>query len=732
MSSNIKPLVPRSLSADAARAADNGAGVLENLNRQLLESSSEGVTLSSLDGALLYMNGTGQRLLEIADLAALIGKSVVELWPEDERRKLREALAAACGGEESHLSVSCVDAAANLRWWDITVVPLTEPGGRVINILTRFRDVTTRNVLAENLQRSEEQFSAIANNMAQLAWLADPKGNVFWYNQRWRDFTGAESDDLEWQKFHHPEHIERVSEKYNRCISAGVLWEDLFPIRAANGVYRWFLSRAMPVRDCEGRVKFWCGTNTDVTDQRGQSHRLRQLARIIELAHEAILVREIGGRIVLWNRGCQELYGFTAATAIGAISFKLLKPHDVPTAEDFDRMLLADGEWSGEIRYTASDGTHVWVDSRQELIDIGGRRVILETSRDITERRQADETRTLLIGELNHRVKNTLAIVQSIAAQTARTSVAPDRFVRSFNGRLQSLAIAHNVLSDALWYGAPLEELVRSQLSVAGIEDDRVEISGEPLFVPSQTALQLTLIVHELATNAMRHGALSTSEGRIQISWHAASTEANRVSLTWRETGGPSVSAPKARGFGMTLIERSSGLPNLKARLDFEPSGIVAHIDAELHAGGVDECLFNPGKKLSRCRKADRLARGSERRRVLIIGQSYDAALYLEDLLESGGHSPIGPVATAGAAIAELDQSPIDLVVTDVDELGASEFGKLFTELSARKIPLIAVGSEKTVSALSLDPFTCVITKPIDDVALQVAIASVVGSLPAL
>ncbi len=122
----------------------------------------------------------------------------------------------------------------------------------------------------QELHESEDRFRALADNIAQLAWMTDPAGWIFWYNQRWFDYTGTTREEMQgwgWQQVHHPEHVDRVVAKFRRCIQTGEPWEDTFPLRRKDGSYRWFLSRAVPIRDEQGNVLRWCGTNTDITDR---------------------------------------------------------------------------------------------------------------------------------------------------------------------------------------------------------------------------------------------------------------------------------------------------------------------------------------------------------------------------------------------------------------------------------------------------------------------------------
>ncbi len=711
---------------DTARNVQNAAegsgsgrdGLLDRaeVNWQFFEASPDGVKILDCDGAVVFMNANALKAMEADDYAALARKKWIDLWPEASRQDVEHAFKQACAGSSARFTAMRPTQKGSPRWWDVVISPIKDAQGRVVNVMSISRDVTPNLDLADTLKRSEQQFQALANNIAQLAWMADPAGNLFWLNQRWLDYTGSTletSAGQGWRLFHHPDHIARVVDKWARCTSEGRVWEDLFPLRGADGKYRWFLSRAMPVRNAEGGIEFWCGTNTDVTEARRQSQRLRKLARIIELSHEAILVREIGGRIVMWNRGCEELFGYTKAQACSKSPFELLKPRNILPAESFDKYTLDNEFWSGEVHYTAIDGSDVWVDSRQELVNVGDKKLVLETNRDITERRQADEVRSLLVAELNHRVKNTLAVVQSIAAQTARASTSPERFVARFNSRLQSLANAHNILSEVAWSGAPIVELINSQVSMTGAEADRISLHGDPVDLPPQTALQLALILHELSANAMQHGALSAPEGRIAISWSIKEGQPRLVDLTWRETGGPSVAAPAGRGFGLTLIERSRSLPNIKTSIDFEPTGVIAHVTLEARAGG-ESSFFNPGQKLMRPRVVPSRGRQSPLRRIMIMDGSLSRALLIEDMLDNAGYAVSGPISSARGAIDCLETQLIDLVALDVDEIGDSEIEKLLAALTDHAIPCIAIGSPSRLAQIKAGAFVSLIAKPID------------------
>ncbi len=146
-------------------------------------------------------------------------------------------------------------------------------------------DVTERRQTQQALQEQEEKFRLMANNISQLAWMADSKGSIFWYNKRWHDYTGTTPEEMHgwgWQKVHHPDHVGRVVEKIKKAIETGQVWEDLFPLRSKEGQYRWFLSRAIPFKDQQGNIIRWFGTNTDVTNQREYEERLKRDNELFE------------------------------------------------------------------------------------------------------------------------------------------------------------------------------------------------------------------------------------------------------------------------------------------------------------------------------------------------------------------------------------------------------------------------------------------------------------------
>jgi len=204
---------------------------------------------------------------------------------------------------------------------------------------------------------------------------------------------------------------------------------------------------------------------------------------------------------------------------------------------------------------------------------------------DVSENVAAAERQRLMIDELNHRVKNTLATVQSIAIQTARSHQDPATFAQAFQARIMALSHTHNLLTRTHWEGAALHAILEHETEAYG--SGRISLNGPPVALEPAAALSLGMIFHELATNAAKYGALSTPDGRVLVDWALADQRAPRLALSWRETGGPKISVPDRRGFGSRLIERNIR-HDLAGEIDmvYAPDGLVVELTVPLQREG--------------------------------------------------------------------------------------------------------------------------------------------------
>lgn len=221
----------------------------------------------------------------------------------------------------------------------------------------------------------------------------------------------------------------------------------------------------------------------------------------------------------------------------------------------------------------------------QPILNESGTAVgILVQGHDVTEAHLADQRQKLMIDELNHRVKNTLATVQSIAMQTARSNPDPARFAQSFQARLLALSHTHDLLTRSLWEGADLRAILEHETNAHGTA--RVVLNGPAVYLEPAPAVSLGMIFHELATNAAKYGALSVGEGRVFVDWSVTHDARPYLTLRWRETGGPAVATPERRGFGSRLIERNvrHDLAG-EVKLSYASDGFGAEISFPLDRG---------------------------------------------------------------------------------------------------------------------------------------------------
>lgn len=238
-----------------------------------------------------------------------------------------------------------------------------------------------------------------------------------------------------------------------------------------------------------------------------------------------------------------------------------------------------------EYRIARIDGSHGWVHIRGKAeYDAQGRAISMAgISLDITERKRADERQRLLLDELNHRVKNTLATVQSISMQTRRTADNPEAFARSLDARIEALAGAHDLLTRTSWDGAGLVDLIA--LTLAPYAEDssaahRIEYGGPPIRLGPNAAVTLNMAFHELATNAAKYGALSAGDGLIRVEWNVDQGESPpAIAIRWTESDGPAVQPPRRRGFGSRLLEQGLARElNGTVTLDYRPEGLVCQM----------------------------------------------------------------------------------------------------------------------------------------------------------
>jgi PAS domain S-box-containing protein len=314
---------------------------------------------------------------------------------------------------------------------------------------------------------------------------------------------------------------------------------------------------------------------------RGEAEQRRL---ILESAIDyAIFTIDRKGFVTTWNNGAERLLGFREDEIIGKDGRVIFTPEDRKkgAAEWEINQALATGRATNERWHVRKDGNRFWGSGLIMPLKHGGPG-LLKIMRDETERRRSDELRKLLIGELDHRVKNMLAMVRSLADQTLENVDSLAAFKKAFTSRLFALAGAHDLLTRETWVSADLENLVYSALQ-SWIEDGRVEVSGPPIRIGPKQALALSMALNELATNAAKYGALSAAGGRVELTWRR---ERGECEIRWTERGGPPVSPPSRHGFGMRILNRALAMElERPVELLFDPEGVTCVISVALARG---------------------------------------------------------------------------------------------------------------------------------------------------
>lgn len=479
---------------------------------------------------------------------------------------------------------------------------LTQSQAFGLEVLARqvMTQLELRRALAER-EASAREFRALTDAMPQMVWSTLPDGFHDYYNARWYEFTGVppgSTDGEAWNGVFHPEDQPRAWERWRHSLATGEPYEIEYRLRRADGAYRWTLGRALPVRDAAGRIARWFGTCTDIEDIKATEDALRLSEERLRLALSAAemvgtYVWDVPQDRVVADPGFARLFAVEPGRMAAGVPLAALLPAVHP--QDLDRFTAAieaalahGGPFELEYRLCQADGDHRWVVARGRCEqDAAGRPLRFPgVVVDITERKRAEEGQELLAQELSHRIKNIFTVVGGMV--TLSTMGGPAE-LRSFAGmlrrRLNALAAAHEYVRPHSPDSRPdaveitMRGLLTILLSPYGAEDaGRMRLLGDDVPIGVKAATSLALILHELATNAAKYGALSAMEGVVTVTGEALG---DRFGLVWQERGGPAVGGlPERRGFGTILAERGA-ITQLGGTVshDWAPEGLTLRLE---------------------------------------------------------------------------------------------------------------------------------------------------------
>ncbi|HJU30552.1 MAG TPA: response regulator [Hyphomicrobiaceae bacterium] len=357
------------------------------------------------------------------------------------------------------------------------------------------------------------------------------------------------------------------------------------------------------------------------------------------------------------------------------------------------RHMLGDHAHTGpheiEFKIVRADGEVRWLLDRGQTVDCdGGRARVIGTILDITDRKVAEERQRLLMAELDHRVKNILSNVGAIAHLSSHRATSVSAFVEALDGRIRAMSHAHTLLRRGTWDRANLADLAAEALSpFRSRTGSNIEISGSPVWIVPELTQSLALILHELATNAVKHGALSSESGRVKVSWTQSGDTRQQLKLVWEEQGGPAVSEPTTKGFGLTVLQAAAGDLGGVSACNFRPTGLTYTLQgpfAMQHPPGLAAYERDDQRQPEEEAMAPRTKGPSHR--ILVVEDEALVALQLQEDLENEGHQVIGPARNLEQGISLAVSENIDAALIDVS-LGRDTSAPIADQLLARNIP---------------------------------------------
>lgn len=505
------------------------------------------------------------------------------------------------GGEFSH-EYRLVQADGSTRWVYTRGRAYLDEDGQPDRNAGVIVDITERKAVEADLVAARLDLDLAAQAAGMGRWDHKPHlGQRFW-DARARSIFGLPPDEAPstetFERMLHPDDLLAVRAAVAAATDpggSGAINMEYRIHRGGDGALRWVETFGRAFFE-GGRCVRFVGVVSDVTERREAIDRLLRQEETLRLAIDAADVGtwdfDVATGELTWSERCYTMLGVRPGEPVDVDTFNAcIHPGDQARVQE--AMILAQdpmirAEYSIEFRVVGRDDyVERWVNTKGKVFfgDDGKPQRFVGAVVNVTDRKRAELHLRLLVNELNHRVKNSLATIQAIAAQSFTGERALPQAQEAFSSRIVALAEAHDLLTRENWEGADLHEVTARLADLHGGQA-RFELSGPAIRLSPKTALSLSMALHELATNAMKYGALSTPEGRIRVSWDLAPDPgAARLDLTWTERGGPPVKPPTDRGFGSRLIERGLAAElSGSAAIDFQPEGVICRIRALLEA----------------------------------------------------------------------------------------------------------------------------------------------------
>ena len=546
----------------------------------IVESTDDAIIGLDLGGRITSWNKGAEQIFGYSADEA-IGQAISLLIPEERRGEELKIFSRLHEGRHvRHYETVRLRRDGSSIDVSLTISPILDDEGRVNGMSKIARDVTPRKRHEAELRRqdlalreSESRFRILADNIAQLAWMADITGACFWFNQRWLDYTGIPSEHAigwGWQKAHHPDHADRVNRRYQQQIASGAVWEDTYLLRSKDGNYRWFLTRATPIRDESGQILRWLGTNTDITNWKNAQEALRASERQLRLVtdnapvyltqidrqHRFKFANQTYAR--RYGREVHQIIGTHTAEVIGQQAYESIRPH-IETALRGERV-----EFEMEVPYEllGPRWMHVvYVPERNSEGDVMGLVAVLS---DVTDRRQAERETEIardravaasrakddFLAALSHELRTPLNPVLLLASEAAEDMELPERVRADFATIRKNVELEARLIDDLL----DLTRITRGKLPLdvrphdihAILQDAvstvRAEMEQKGIILRFELGARRTVVrgdavrLQQLLWNLLRNAVKFTPDGgRITIRTSAAGRD--RIAVAVSDTG---------------------------------------------------------------------------------------------------------------------------------------------------------------------------------------------------
>jgi len=535
----------------------------------IVDSTQDAVIGHTLNGTITSWNKAAERIFGYT-AAQAVGKALAMLIPPDRADEVPKIVKELKRGKKfDNFDIERIRQDRTRVAVSLTISPVRDNDGNVVAASTIGHDIT---------EQRQHRIAAALDLTPAL--IRDKSGRIEYWSQGMQALYGYSAEQARGHVFHKllatvfPRPLSEIEAELERTGK----WSGKLVNRHRDGRVVIVASNWLRYREPDGTARV-IHINADITERERVEEKFRAA---VEAFPGGMIMADATGKIVLVNAGTERLFGYSRNELLGQSIDMLVPAASRRHHEGYRNAFIKQPEArmmgvGRDLRGVRKNGTEFPIEIGLNPIQSDEGLLVLSAIVDITERKHADQQRQLLLQELNHRVKNTLSTVQSIALQTSKSAETTEEFQQAFGLRLVALAKTHDLLTQSDWKGASLREVARQQLRLyeqAGA--NAFTLPDVDVFLKPNAALALGMMFHELATNAAKYGALSVPAGRIRLSWEVdGHGERRRLQLLWVESGGPPVEKPRRRGFGSTLIERGLAHElNGEARLHFEPTGL--------------------------------------------------------------------------------------------------------------------------------------------------------------